>query len=99
MWNQHDILDLIDYTIHDQQYVLAILRDDPNAHLIGNPVREMIINSVLDKKTFREIWQFDSLLTAEEICDEWERDSSTLMDTIREAGILIYDTIGKKIRC
>ena len=99
MWNQDDILDLIDYTLHDQRCVLMILKDDPNAHLMGNPVRAMVINSVLDDKNSREIWQFDSKLTAEEICDEWELDKNSVMSEVREVGTLIYNTVEKVVKC
>ena len=99
MWNQDDILDLVDFTLHEQEHILLILKDDPSAHLTGNPVRTMIIDSVLDSKNDREIWQVESLLTAEEICDEWEQDPQSMMDEIRETGVLIYSTIGKIVKC
>jgi hypothetical protein len=99
MWTPDDILELIDFTAHEQNQLVMILADDPNAHLVGNPIRTMVIDSVLDKKNHREIWQFESLLTAEEICDEWEKDKQSVMDEIRDVGTLLYDTVGRIVRC
>lgn len=99
MWNEIDILDLIDITAHEQQELVMILSGDPAANLVGNPIRDMVIQSVLDRKHTREIWRFASLLTAQEICDEWEKDPESVMDEVREVGELIYNTFEKKIRC
>jgi hypothetical protein len=99
MWTPEDILDLIDFTLHEQNHLVLLLSDDPNANLVGNPVRAMVIDSVLDTKKYREIWQFESLLTAEEICDEWEKNRQSVMDEIRDVGTLIYDTVGRIVKC
>ena len=98
-WNEEDILDLIDFTAHEQYQLVLILKDDPAADQIGNPMRSMVIDAVLDNRHHREIWRFDSCLTAEEICDEWEKDKQSVMDEIRDVGELIYDTLARKVRC
>jgi hypothetical protein len=99
MWNEEDILDLIDLTYHEQNHLVMLLADDPNANLTGNPIRTMVIQSVLDSKHNREIWRFASKLTAEEICDEWEADRQSVIAEVREVGELIYDTYGRKVKC
>ena len=99
MWNEDDILDLVDLTYHEHEHLILLLKDDPTANHFGNPVRSMVIDAVLDYKHRREIWQFASLLTAQEICDEWEQDQQSVITEIRETGVLIYNTIEKKIKC
>jgi hypothetical protein len=99
MWNQEDILDLIDLTAHEQQELVWILSGDPAANHTSNPLRDMVVQSVLDRDNSREIWRFASLLTAQEICDEWEVSSESVMNEVRSVGELIYNTIGKKVKC
>jgi hypothetical protein len=99
MWNEDDILDLIDVTAHEQYQLVLMLKGDPAADQIGNPMRAMVISAVLDGKHNREIWRFNSKLEAEEICDEWEENRQSVMDEVREAGELIYDTYGRKVKC
>jgi hypothetical protein len=99
MWNDSDILDLIDLTAHEQQQMIMLLKDDVASDKIGNPMRAMVIDAVLDTRHTREIWRFSSKLTAEEICDEWEADRQSVMDEVSEVGELIYDTLGRKVKC
>jgi hypothetical protein len=99
MWNENDILDLIDVTAHEQYQLVLMLKGDPAADQIGNPMRAMVIDAVLDNKHNREIWRFSSKLEAEEICDEWEENRQSVMDEVREVGELIYDTYGRKVKC
>ena len=99
MWNEEDILDLFDLTQHEQQLMIMMLKDDPVADQVGNPMRAMVIDAVLDTKHNREIWRFSSKLTAEEICDEWEANRQSVMDEVGDIGELIYDTQGRKVKC
>jgi hypothetical protein len=99
MWNEEDILDLIDLTHHEQQHMILMLKDDSDANKVGNPMRAMVIDAVLDNRHNREIWRFASKLTAEEICDEWEADRQSVIAEVREVGELIYDTYGRKVKC
>jgi hypothetical protein len=99
MWNETDILDLMDLTAHEQYQLVLMLKDDPAADQVGNPMRAMVIDAVLDTQHTREIWRFSSKLTAEEICDEWEANRKSVMDEVSEVGELIYDTLGRKVKC
>jgi hypothetical protein len=94
MWSPRGLESIINMTHHQRQYLVMLLKDDPNANLIGNPMRSMIVEAVLKKhKGPYHIWQVDSSFTQEEIVREFEKCPTSTIKEIVTTGIEIYSTV------
>jgi hypothetical protein len=88
MWSSHG-LRILNYTKHDKELVVAILKDEYDSRLVSNPIRDMIVDGTIGGKPF-EIWQVNSELSEEEIVAAFLHESESIKHEIRTTGELVY---------
>ena len=88
MWSSHG-LRILNYTKHDKELMVAILKDEADSRLVSNPIRDMIVDGTISGKPF-EIWQVNSELSEEEIVSLFVHESETIKHEIRTTGELVY---------
>ena len=101
-WTQTAIKELVNTSRVDKEMLVLILKDDPAANHVSNPIRSMVIQCVLDTRSYSEIWEFQSTLTEEEIFAEFAKCPESLKAEIMEVGTEIYSShkfFGEKLKC
>ena len=93
-WSSKRLEEVINMTLHDKQYVLGLLMEDDMTEFSSNPIRGMIVDSVINKQRHYEIWQVVSTMTEDDIIRAFYDTPEEIKNEIRSAGELIYTTIG-----
>jgi hypothetical protein len=88
MWSSHG-LRILNYTRHDKELVLAILKDEVDSSLVSNPIRDMIVDGTIGGRPF-EIWQVNSELSEQEIVEAFILEGDLIKHEIRSTGELVY---------
>lgn len=93
-WSSKRLEEIINMTLHDKQYVLGLLMEDDMTEFSSNPIRGMIVDSVINKQRHYEIWQVVSTMTEDDIIRAFYDTPEEIKNEIRSVGELIYTTIG-----
>jgi hypothetical protein len=93
-WSSRRLEEIINMTLHDQLYVVSLLKEDDMTDFSSNPIRGMIVNSVINKQRHYEIWKVTSTMSEEDIVSAFYLEPEEIKNEIRSVGELIYTTIG-----
>lgn len=90
-WTLTRLIAVINITAGEKQELIMLLRGDPDANRVGNPVRGLIVDTVINRRSGTEIWRVFSEMTEDEIHQAWLGDNEELKATIRSVGELVFD--------
>lgn len=89
MWSTRGLEYVLNYTRHDKELVINLLKEEVDVNMTSNPIRDMIVNGMISGRSF-EIWQANSGLTEQEIIAAFETEGESIKQEIRSIGELIF---------
>lgn len=89
MWSTRGLEYALNYTRHDKELLIKIFKEEVEAKMISNPLRDMIVDGMIGGRPF-EIWQVNSELSEREIVEAFEDEGESIKQEIRSTGELIF---------
>lgn len=93
MWDMYGLEYLEDYTAHEEQRLVSILREEKPKTPVS--IHHLQLRAQFNPQRHYEIYAFNSDISEQEIKDCFENSPQTIVNAIRECGVKLYSNTRK----